>query len=216
MERRTFLVLGAAAVGLAGCTRGPVEPNPPSAPAPSTVPADPDSRLRDEVAASEVALIAAYRSAIGANPELAADLAPFLAHHEQHLARVAPGDEAGAGPAASPSGSDSVATTPTPGASPSTSVSGAPSESTADSRLPSGSPAPTTPAATSAEETSDVSAEDALAGLAAAESEAQAQRASACDGAQDPALARDLCLIAASEAQHAIALEGLAGQEPSS
>ena len=42
-----------------------------------------------------------------------------------------------------------------------------------------------------------------------AESAAQAQRATACDGAQDPGLARDLCLIAASEAQHAAALDDL-------
>jgi hypothetical protein len=51
-----------------------------------------------------------------------------------------------------------------------------------------------------------------LAALADAESAAQAQRAAACDGAQDPALARDLCLIAASEAQHSSALATLADQ----
>lgn len=54
-----------------------------------------------------------------------------------------------------------------------------------------------------------------LTGLAEAESLALAERTAACDSAQSPALARDLCLIAASEAQHAQALEdvkaGLAG-----
>ena len=168
MERRTFLVLGAMAVGLTGCTLGTVEPDPTSSPPRSPAPTDPDSRLRDEVAASEVALIAAYRAAIESTPELAADLEPFLAHHEQHLARVAPGFPVGpASPSASTSGSS---------------------------------------------EPSDTSVGKTLADLAAAEAAAQTQRAAACDGAADPALARDLCLIAASEAQHAAALERLAAQ----
>ena len=96
MERRTFLVLTAAAVGLAGCTSDPSEPAPTGPPA-STAPSDPDARLRAEVAASEVALIAAYRAAIQANPELAEDLAPFVAQHEAHLDRVAPGFAGGGG-----------------------------------------------------------------------------------------------------------------------
>ena len=136
---------------------------------------DPDAALRDEVAASEVALIAAYRSALEAHPELAADLAPFLAHHEAHLARVSPGSTAGEG-------------TPVASASPRTS----------------GSPSPVPSVA------------ETVAALAAAESRAQAQRAAACDGAVDPGLARDLCLVAASEAQHAALLEGLASEEASS
>jgi hypothetical protein len=52
--------------------------------------------------------------------------------------------------------------------------------------------------------------------LAAAESAAQAQRATACDGASDPGLARDLCLIAASEAQHAAVLADFAARESES
>ena len=46
--------------------------------------------------------------------------------------------------------------------------------------------------------------------LAEAESKAQAQRTDACDSALDAGLARDLCLIAASEAQHAEVLTRLA------
>ena len=46
--------------------------------------------------------------------------------------------------------------------------------------------------------------------LLAAEQEAQAERIAACDAAASGALARDLCLIAASEAQHAEALAALA------
>ncbi len=70
MERRTFLALGiaSAAIGVTGCTRGPAEPGPASAPPAPNAPADPDARLRDDVAASEVALIASYRLAIRENP----------------------------------------------------------------------------------------------------------------------------------------------------
>jgi hypothetical protein len=46
-----------------------------------------------------------------------------------------------------------------------------------------------------------------LAALAAAETAARSERIAACDAALDPALARDLCLIGASEAQHATYLE---------
>jgi hypothetical protein len=170
VERRTFLALGAAAVGLTGCTSGPADPDRTSAPTAPDVQRDPDAALREEVAASEVALIAAHRAAIAAHPELAAALAPLITHHEAHLARVAPG-------------------------------------SAAASEGPQGTPAPTVEAQAS------LAAAQTLAALAAAESQAQAQRASACDGAVDPGLARDLCLVAASEAQHAALLEGLADEE---
>jgi hypothetical protein len=63
---------------------------------------------------------------------------------------------------------------------------------------------------------SEASVSSVLTGLADAESAAQAQRATACDGAQDPGLARDLCLIAASEAQHAEALDVLAAKDAGS
>ena len=175
MERRTFLALAAAAVGLAGCTGQSPQPGPPSTPPTPITPDAPDAALRDEVAAGEVALIAAYRKAITADPQLAADLERFLAHHEQHLARVSPGY------------------------APDTSSASAPSSGT-----------PASPEASAA----PPSASEVLDKLAAAESAARAQRATACDGAQDPALARDLCLIAASEAQHAAALAGLAAKGP--
>ncbi len=201
MERRTFLVLTAAAVGLAGCTSDPPEPAPTGPPA-STAPSDPDARLRAEVAASEVALIAAYRAAIQANPELAADLAPFVAQHQAHLDRVAPGF-AGGGDVGGGSTSGPEAGSPT--------APGFDSPPTA-ATPPTGSLSPTASPSGSADETPEASAASVLAGLAEAESAAQAERATACDGAQDPGLARDLCLIAASEAQHAAALEVLAAE----
>jgi hypothetical protein len=188
VERRTFLVLTATAVGLAGCTTDPPEPAPPGPPA-SRAPSDPDARLRAEVAASEVALIAAHRAAIQANPELADDLAPFVVQHQAHLDRVVPGFAGGGG---------------TPSASTTNSLSASPTAS------PSGSAGPTTSPSGTTDETSEASASSVLAALADAESAAQAERATACDGAQDPGLARDLCLIAASEAQHATTLEVLA------
>jgi hypothetical protein len=194
VERRTFLVLGAAALGLAGCSDR-TDPPPPSAPAVSSAPTDPDARLRDEVAASEVALISAYRAALRSAPELAADLAPFLAHHEAHLDKVAPGYPRSGEGSAFPSASGSPSGSGPGSGSGSPSASGSPS----GSRSPSGA----------AEGTSEPSA-SVLAALVDAETGAQAQRAAACDGAQDPGLVRELCLIAASEAQHATALEALA------
>ena len=214
MERRTFLVLGAAAVGLAGCTSDTSEPGPPSAQATTAAPSDPDARIREEVAASEVALIAAYRSAIGANPDLAADLEPFLAQHEAHLARVAPGFVSDVGtPVAStsPSASGPPIGEPSAAGDPGTSPSDSPGAGTSPSGSPDAGTSPTgSPGAGTASSGSPNSgASSVVAELAAAESAAQAQRATACDGAQDPGLARDLCLIAASEAQHAAALDDL-------
>jgi hypothetical protein len=215
VERRTFLVLSAAAVGLAGCTSDPSEPGPPSAPATSAAPSDPDARIREDVAASEVALIAAYRSAIGANPDLAGDLAPFLTQHQAHLARVAPGLVADVGPplasmsaSGSPSGEPSAAGEPNAAASGSSEAGASPSGFPESGDSPSGSPR----ASSSPSGSSDAGAASIVAELAAAESAAQAQRATACDGAQNPGLARDLCLIAASEAQHAAALGDLGEQ----
>jgi hypothetical protein len=203
VERRTFLVLSAAVVGLAGCTSDPSEPRPTSAPPTSAGPNDPDRLLREDVAQSEVALIAAYRSAIQADPELVADLAPFLAQHEAHLARVAPGF-AGGGPVGGGPTSGPATGSPT--------VPGFDSPPTA-ATPPTASLSPTASPSNSANVTPDATASSVLAGLAEAETVAQAQRASACDGAQDPGLARDLCLIAASEAQHASALAGWAVRE---
>jgi hypothetical protein len=176
MDRRAFLVLGASVLGVAACT-GDGEPDAgpdgsPVEPAPSQPPADdPDGPLRDRVAAAEAALIAQYRTVISERPRLADTLAPFLAHHEEHLARVAPGW--GPGPVETPV--------------PSASASAGPSGSAA--------PAPSGSAA------------EALDRLARAERDAGRDRIAACDAAASGVLARDLCLISASEAQHAAVLE---------
>jgi hypothetical protein len=185
VERRAFLALCAAALGVAGCTRPGPDPQP--APTTSPPPADPDARLRQASAASELALITAYRAAIAEHPDLAADLGPFLAHHEAHLERVLPGS--------------AVATTP-PGPTGSPAAGG--SAGPTGSANPTGSPEP----GASSVERPDPAA--TLAALAEAEARARRERTSACDAATDPALARDLCLIAASEAQHADVLATLA------
>jgi hypothetical protein len=68
--------------------------------------------------------------------------------------------------------------------------------------------------ATAAEDEPEApSATQALATLADEESAAQQQRTSACDGVQDAALARVLCLVAASEGQHAVALTAWSERE---
>ena len=168
MDRRSFLVLSATAIGLAGCTSDSSAPTPrPSAPEP--IPAgDPDAGLRTRVAASELALIGLYRSAIVQIPKRAGELQRFLDHHEAHLARVAPDTAVPAEASAEPSAPTSASAAPGPG---------------------------------------DASPTVTLKALARAESAAQAQHVVACDAAQDAALARDLCLMAASEAQHAAVIE---------
>jgi hypothetical protein len=184
MDRRAFLVLGASVLGVAACT-GDGEPDAgpdgsPVEPAPSQPPADdPDGPLRDRVAAAEAALIAQYRTVISERPRLADTLAPFLAHHEEHLARVAPGWAPG------------PVETPVPSAS----ASAGPSGSAAPAPSGSAAPAPSGSAA------------EALDRLARAERDAGRDRIAACDAAASGVLARDLCLISASEAQHAAALE---------
>lgn len=162
VDRRTFLLLTAAAVGTSGCTDRSPDPGPnPSTP---RRPDDPDEALRVRVAESEAALITAYRAAVVGAPALAATLEPILRQHAAHLARVAPG------------------WTP-----------------------------PSRPATASPEPSADPA--DVLSRLAATESTARDQRIAACDAAVDPALARELCLIGASEAQHAAVLAAAAREE---
>ena len=174
MDRRRFLVLSASALGLAGCTSDIDQPTPAPSP-PEPAPAeDVDAALRERVAASELALIAAYRGAIAEFPERARTLADLLAQHEAHLARVAP-DMA---PPAEPSAAASA------------------------------------PASASAPAGQGDAAPITLKALARAEAAAQAQHVASCDAAQDPALARDLCLMAASEAQHVAVLDTLRGRKP--
>jgi hypothetical protein len=185
VERRTFLVLGAAALGLAGCT---VDPAPPAEPSPTPPPVpDRDADLRARVAASEAALVAAYRDILSAAPGLADRIEGFADHHLAHLARVAPDVDAEALVTAAGSGSPtSTASAPGAGGSGSAGATGD---------------------ATGAAEPVDVAA--LLARLAAAEARAHADRLTSCDSATSTALARDLCLIAASEAQHEQALTRL-------
>jgi len=190
VERRTFLALCAAALGLAGCTDDEPLPTPSATPTPSPAPTDPDAATRAAVAESEADLVRAYRAAIAAVPALATVLSPWLAHHEEHLDRVSPGATVPADPVAS-SGSEAGAG-PEAGASP-------------GARTSAGAEAEATESAAPGQDPGAV-----LAALFEAERTARRQRVSACDGAVDPGLARDLCLIAASEAQHAAALRGLA------
>lgn len=190
VERRTFLVLGASLIGVSACTGDAVEVDPsPTVPRPPA--RDPDGPLRERVAAAERALIARYRTAITDSPGLAGTLAPFLAHHEAHLARVAPGTGA-----------------PEPSAS-----GAAPSGSLAPSA--SAPPSPSASASASASTDSPAARDVLLRDLAEAERDAFRDRLSACDGAASGVLARDLCLIAASEAQHAAVLDAAsAGPRP--
>ena len=193
VERRTFLVLGAVALGLAGCTNQAPTPRPDGSAtaAPET---DPDDAVRSAVAASELALIASYRTAIEAHPELADELGPFLIHHEAHLARIAP--ERAAEAAGTGDGSPSaIASASGDGSTP----GNAGSEGAAPSGNETGTASP--------------AAAETVAALADAEAAARRERIASCDAALDPALARNLVLIAASEAQHAAVLEDLAEGE---
>jgi hypothetical protein len=222
VDRRTFLVMGVAALGLAGCTTDTPEPPAPTGPSTPAGPDDPDAGLRATVARSEAELILAYRAAISTRPELASDLQPFLDHHEQHLERVVPGADPqalvtpSAGASQSPLGAAGSAADPgsTAPLEPSTSASlpgaadlpGRPSGATDSGESGTGSePLPSAPAASATEQDGA-----AIAALADAERVAHVARVSACDGASTAGLARDLCLIAASEAQHAAVLDSLA------
>ena len=174
MQRRTFLALGVTALALAGCTGGrPSDAEGGSQP-PRPPAKDPDAELRERVAASESALIAAYRAALAAHPDLAPDLGAFVAHHEAHLARVAP-------LLASPG---AQAGSPAP-----------PGDATAEPSSDPAAEASTTPGDPDTEEAT-------LERLAEAEAAAVRDRVAACDAADSSILARDLCVIAASEAQH--------------
>lgn len=81
-------MLGAAAMGLAGCTSERAKP--PDQSVDPEVAVDPDAEVRADFAASEVALIAAYRTAIASEPGLSEALQAFLDHHVAHLSRVWP------------------------------------------------------------------------------------------------------------------------------
>lgn len=82
LTRRALLAsaLGGSALVVAGCST-------PTIPLLSTP--DPDDEVRATVAASELALIAAYDQVITANPALADRLRPLRDQHRDHLAAVA-------------------------------------------------------------------------------------------------------------------------------
>lgn len=190
VDRRVFLRLSATAAGVAGlggCT-GQVQPAPPSAtPQPSG-----DDALRRAAFDSENELVALYAAAIAQLPaELGAALDVLRAQHSEHAARLLPGgspapQEPTAAPPASPGRSGS------PGED-------APDTATAATPRPLATP----PVPTAAE---------TLATLRAAERAAVQQRQEACERAEASGLARLLCLVAASEAQHAVVLRDLRTQ----
>lgn len=166
MERRTFLLIGSGSLVLTSCTStssapetgAASVPGPADSADPTAAVATSDEELRQRSGAAEVGLIVAYRAAIEAGEQPPGRLAKFLAHHVEHLARVAP---------------ELVLPDPT------ASFSGS---------------APTTQE------------------LARLEARARRLHEASCDMAQGPALARDLCLMAASEAQHVSRLRDLAGR----
>jgi len=188
MDRRRFLALGAAVAATSACTGAPT-----LRPAPRRT--DPDAAVRTEVAASEEALVAAYRRAIALLPTLADELGVFERQHSEHLEAVAPGSLRSADPtspsssAAPASPSDQAPTSSAEGPAPGSNGVGGSAASSASPR-PTRTPTP----------------REVLSGLARAEEDAHEQRLRACDAALDPGLARILCLVAASEAQHAAVL----------
>ena len=139
----------------------------------------------------------------GLEAPLADELGPFLSHHEAHLARVAP--ERAAEAAGSGGGSASAVASPSAEGS-------APSNSASAGAAPSGGEIVTDSpdASTSATATSVA---ETLATLADAEAAARRERIASGDAAIDPVLARNLVLIAASEAQHAALLGDLAEED---
>ena len=193
VDRRTFLGLTVAAVGvtgLGGCTDSRPAPLPSGAA--TSVPPSDDDQVRAATFAAEAELVALYATAIAsAEPGLAERLRGIQAQHVAHADRLRPGEPV---PTAAP-------TTASP--TPVTATMGASEAPEGDSGAATGQPSPsdTLPAAPAV-----------LAGLRAAEREALAQRRTACEQADDADLARALALIAASEAQHADVLRAW-GQE---
>lgn len=81
---RRALMGGSALIGaslvIAGCSPSP-SPGPTDTPAPTE---DPDTQVRADVAAAEVALIALYDAVIAAHPALASDLTAVRDEHAAH------------------------------------------------------------------------------------------------------------------------------------
>lgn len=222
MDRRSFLGFLAAAglVGLSGCTSTAPTPMPTSSgTAPAPLPSD-DDELRRITADAELQLIALYGTAIlGAAPELAEQLRTLQEQHVAHAQRLLPGQPVSLDPvvtspplgssAAAQSSEAAEATDPSAasaGAGPAE-PSASPTAETPDlgaSATPSTSVGPADPTATPSPSPRAV-----LVSLRRAELAALDQRRDACARASGPELVRSLCLIAASEAQHADVLAGL-------
>ncbi len=175
-SRRVVLV-GVAALSLAACTG---EPSSPPSDRPS--PPEPDALLRGDVAAAERALLALYAATSVQHPTLAERLAPFAAHHAQHLAVVE-----SSGPVATPAPSTPLSTdSPRPD-----STGPAGGSPTADT-----TPTPAVPAELAA----------ALEAVRAAERVAADGRIADCLRSEDLALAEILAAVAACEAAHDVLL----------
>jgi hypothetical protein len=182
LSRRTLLVasVGAPVAILASCSDEKAERE-----------REQDDPVRIEALTDEVSLVAAYRSAVDSQPELAARLAPIL---DQHLAHIALLSEGAASTPAVPAGRP-----PSP-----------------DVLLDAGSPSSTTPEGTadSASQTAtpsesaspEASTMNPVPALRERERAAADQRVRQCVGAGSASLARTLSLIGASEAQHVVEL----------
>lgn len=189
MDRRTFLgfTVAAGVAGLSGCTGSSPEPLPSGAVTTSVPPSD-DDQVRAATFASEAELVGLYATAmVGAEPELAERLRGIQAQHLAHATRIRPGETVPTDPP--PTTPSPTPVTPTTGAS-------AASPGDSDAATDEASPSATAPVVATV-----------LASLRAAERDALAQRRTACEQADDAALARTLALIAASEAQHADVLQ---------
>ena len=194
LSRRAALrLLGVALLGAAaGCrptkkSDDARRSSPETGPTPgraSSATAPPSQALAARVADDERALIAAYDTAIAAQPALTSTLAPLRAEHAAHLVGLTPGAPT------TPANSSSTSATPTPSVvNPSVvnpSVGG-----------PSGSPAGSPGQSPHAE---------TLADLAARERAAAAARVDDLMSSDDGSLARLLASIGGCEAAHAALL----------
>ena len=196
VERRTFLVLSAAALGSAGCTAADASPSPPGRP-PEESAEDPDAAIRRRVADSEVALIAAYARRSPRIPSSRRSWPPSSSTTRS----IWPGSSRGRLRVRR------LPVQPRP-AVPRTDLRDPRAGTPPHPEPPRAQPRPLAPPTDPAPRPTRRSPPRPprwrpWPGRGAA----QHQRASACDGADDAGLARDLCLIAASEAQHAECLD---------
>jgi hypothetical protein len=155
----------------------------------SSATAPPSQALAARVADDERALIAAYDTAIAAQPALTSTLAPLRAEHAAHLVGLTPGAPT------TPANSSSTSATPTPSVVNPSVVN--PSVVNPSVGGPSGSPAGSPGQSPHAE---------TLADLAARERAAAAARVDDLMSSDDGSLARLLASIGGCEAAHAALL----------